>query len=124
MAAAIVFATLVGLLIRGYVGRKLERQRIVLESQRAIEKERTRIATDMHDDLGSGLSRIKFLSETIGLKKQLKQPVEEDLGSIGRYANEMIGKMGEIVWALNEKNDSLSDLLSYSRSYAVEYLTQ
>ena len=36
----------------------------------------------------------------------------------------MIDKMGEIVWALNEKNDTLSDLLSYTRSYAVEYLSQ
>jgi signal transduction histidine kinase len=36
----------------------------------------------------------------------------------------MIDKMGEIVWALNEKNDSLCDLLSYARSYAVEYLMQ
>jgi signal transduction histidine kinase len=36
----------------------------------------------------------------------------------------MIDKMGEIVWALNEKNDSLSDLLSYTRVYAMEYLTQ
>jgi signal transduction histidine kinase len=36
----------------------------------------------------------------------------------------MIDKMGEIVWALNEKNDTLSDLLSYTRSYAVAYLEQ
>ena len=36
----------------------------------------------------------------------------------------MIEKMGEIVWALNEKNDSLSDLLSYTRAYAMEYLSQ
>jgi signal transduction histidine kinase len=36
----------------------------------------------------------------------------------------MIDKMGEIVWALNEKNDSISDLLSYTRSYTVEYLSQ
>jgi signal transduction histidine kinase len=36
----------------------------------------------------------------------------------------MIDKMGEIVWALNERNDSLSDLLSYTRSYAMEYLSQ
>ncbi len=76
----------------------------------------------MHDDLGAGLSRIKFLSETIGMKKQMQQPIEEDIGSISNYANEMIGKMGEIVWALNEKNDSLSDLLSYTRAYATEYL--
>ena len=94
----------------------------ILEKQQAIEKERTRIATDMHDDLGAGLSRIKFLSETIGIKKQQQQPIEEEISKIRDYTHEMIDKMGEIVWALNEKNDSLSDLLSYTRSYAVEYL--
>ncbi|HEX6334755.1 MAG TPA: ATP-binding protein, partial [Flavisolibacter sp.] len=76
------------------------------------------------DDLGAGLSRIKFLSETIGMKKQQHLPIEEDINSIRTYSNEMIGKMGEIVWALNEKNNSLSDLLSYTRAYAVEYLEQ
>ena len=78
----------------------------------------------MHDDLGAGLSRIKFLSETIGIKKQRQLPFEEDISKIREYSHEMIDKMGEIVWALNEKNDSLSDLLSYTRSYTVEYLSQ
>src|SRR5689334_12486546 len=78
----------------------------------------------MHDDMGAGLSRIKFLSETIGIKKQQQQPIEEDLGKIREYSHDMIDKMGEIVWALNEKNDSLNDLLSYTRAYAVEYLSQ
>lgn len=110
------------LVARSYVRRRLAKQRIELEKQQAVEKERTRIATDMHDDLGSGLSRIRFLSETIAIKKQQQQPVEEDITRIREYANEMIDKMGEIVWALNEKNDSLSDLLSYTRSYAAEYL--
>jgi signal transduction histidine kinase len=95
-----------------------------LERKTAIEKERTRIATDMHDDLGAGLSRIKFLSETIGIKKQQQVPIEEDISKIREYSHEMIDKMGEIVWALNEKNDSVNDLLSYTRSYAVEYLSQ
>src|SRR5690606_7488138 len=89
-----------------------------------IEKERTRIATDMHDDMGARLSRIKFLSETIAIKKMKQESVETDINSIREYSHEMIDKMGEIVWALNEKNDSLSDLLSFTRSYAVEYLTQ
>ncbi len=110
--------------IRSYIRRKLERERILMEKKQAVEKERSRIATDMHDDLGAGLSRIKFLSETIGMKRQLQQPVDEDITSISGYATEMIGKMGEIVWALNEKNDSLSDLLAYSRSYAAEYLLE
>jgi signal transduction histidine kinase len=117
-------AAVIAGLIRIYIHSRLEIQRTRLEKKQAIEKERTRIATDMHDDLGSGLSRIKFLSETMHLKKQTGQPVQDDLGNISRYANEMIDKMGEIVWALNEKNDSLNDLLAYTRSYAAEYLEQ
>ncbi len=119
-----LLALLIWALIKWYLTIKIRRHQREFEKQQAVEKERTRIATDMHDDLGAGLSRIKFLSETIGLKKQLQQPVEEDISSIGNYADEMISKMGEIVWALNEKNDSLSDLLSYTRAYAVDYLLQ
>ncbi len=113
-----------GLLARYYYNRKFETQRLILERKQAIEKERTRIATDMHDDLGAGLSRIKFLSDTIGLKKQRHLPIEDEIANIGHYAHEMIDKMGEIVWALNERNDSLSDLLSYTRAYSVEYLAE
>ena len=124
-SAALLVAIWVLILgVRFYYRRKLERQMAILEKQQAIEKERTRIATDMHDDLGAGLSRIKFLSETIGIKKQQQAPIEDDISKIREYSHEMIDKMGEIVWALNEKNDSLSDLLSYTRSYTVEYLSQ
>ena len=122
MALALIVITILG--IRIYIRRRLLHQRLELENQQAIEKERTRIATDMHDELGAGLSRIKFLSETIGIKKQQHLPIEEEITGIRRYSHEMIDKMGEIVWALNERNDSLSDLLSYTRSYAAEYLLQ
>jgi hypothetical protein len=63
---------IIGLLITGfrfYYRRKLEKEKALLEKQQAIEKERTRIATDMHDDLGAGLSRIKFLSENVKVNK-------------------------------------------------------
>jgi signal transduction histidine kinase/ligand-binding sensor domain-containing protein len=120
----IFFAVTITVMIRYYYQRKLEKQKRIFEKQQAVEHERTRIATDMHDDMGAGLSRIKFLSETIGIKKQQQEPIEEDISKIREYSNDMIGKMGEIVWALNEKNDSLSDLLSYTRAYAVEYLSQ
>ncbi|MEO5905092.1 MAG: ATP-binding protein [Saprospiraceae bacterium] len=115
---------MVVMMFRYYYAVKLEAQKRMLEKKRAIEQERTRIATDMHDDLGAGLSRIKFLSETIGIRKQQQLPVDEEITSIRLYAHEMIDKMGEIVWALNEKNDSLSDLLSYTRAYAMEYLAE
>jgi signal transduction histidine kinase len=121
---AIVLAGLIFFSVRFYFKRKLQLQMIALEKKQAVEKERTRIATDMHDDLGAGLSKIKFLSETIGMKKQQHLPIEEEITRIRTYSHEMIDKMGEIVWALNEKNDSLEDLLSYTRSYAVEYLQE
>jgi signal transduction histidine kinase/ligand-binding sensor domain-containing protein len=121
---AIFILSFLAIAIRYYLAKKLEKQRLILEGKQAMEKERTRIATDMHDDLGAGLTRIKFLSETIGLKKQLRLPVEEEIQSIRTYAHEMIDKMGEIVWALNEKNDSLNDLIGYTRSYAVQYLSE
>lgn len=124
IALAVLIVSGVMLVIRFYYRRKLEKEKTVLERKQAIEKERTRIATDMHDDLGAGLSRIKFLSETMGLKQQMQQPIEDDINSIRQYSHEMIDKMGEIVWALNEKNDSLSDLLSYTRAYAAAYLAQ
>jgi signal transduction histidine kinase/ligand-binding sensor domain-containing protein len=120
----LLFVAGIGWAIRSYTLKRLRDQRILLERQQAIEKERTRIATDMHDDLGAGLSRIKFLSDTIGIKQQRQQPIEEEIGGIREYSKEMIDKMGEIVWALNQKNDLLSDLLSYTRSYAAAYLMQ
>lgn len=112
------------LAIRFYYRRKLQKQKAVLEKQQAIEKERTRIATDMHDDLGATLSRIKFLSEGIAFKKAQGQTFDEDVVRIKTYSHQMIDRMGEIVWALNEKNDSLADLLAYTRAYAVEYLSE
>lgn len=103
LAAILALAAAVILSFRFYYRRKLEKKIVLLEKQQAVEKERTRIATDMHDDLGAGLSRIKFLSETIGIKKQQQKPIEEDIEKIREYSHQMIDKMGEIVWALNEK---------------------
>lgn len=125
------FRTIAGLVIIGlliaatrfYYRGKLEKQKALLEKQQAIEKERTRIATDMHDDLGAGLSRIKFLSENIKANKGNDEAMLKDIEKISGYSNEMAEKMGEIVWALNEKNDTLADLVAFTRSYVQEYLS-
>ena len=79
---AIAIISLLYALIRIYYLRKLERQRLVFEKQQAIEQERTRIATDMHDDLGAGLSRIKFLSQALGNKKTEDESLKAGLEKI------------------------------------------
>lgn len=119
---ASIAAAVVWFVIRSYYLRKLEHQKAILEKKQAIEKERTRIATDMHDDFGASLSRIKFLSEKIQLQKNEDVTMNEDLGKISAYSDEMAEKMGEIVWALNQRYDSSGDLVSFCRSYASEYL--
>jgi signal transduction histidine kinase/ligand-binding sensor domain-containing protein len=105
-----------------YLNLRIRKQKQEFEKREAIEKERTRIATDMHDDLGAGLSRIKFLSQSILNKKLKDEVIKTELKKITSFSDEMSEKMGEIVWALNEKNDTLADLVAYTRSYAVEYL--
>lgn len=110
------------LLSRWYFSFKIGKQKREFERQQLIEKERTRIATDMHDDLGAGLSRIRFLSQSILNKKIGDETVSAELKKITSFSDEMSEKMGEIVWALNERNDTLADLVAYTRSYAMEYL--
>lgn len=112
------------LIMRSYYRRTLQKELIRRDKEKAIEKERTRIATDMHDDFGANLSRIKFLSEKLQMNRTGHSGVtqEADLQKISRYSDEMAEKMGEIVWALNQRYDSLQDLISFSRSHASEYL--
>ncbi|TAL46808.1 MAG: hypothetical protein EPN92_05525 [Chitinophagaceae bacterium] len=122
------FRSVMGLLIivlliigfRFYYRRKLEKRMAWLEKQQAIEKERTRIATDMHDDLGAGLSSIRFLSEKVK-RNTFSDITRNDIEKMQLTSSELMEKMNEIVWAMSEKNDSLEDLLFYTRSYAKEY---
>lgn len=119
----VLIAGIVFLLFHSYYRRKLRAKQLQLEKEQAVEKERTRIAMDMHDDLGSGLSRIRFLSEKLKLKHH-QEKQDADIDKIESYSKDMLNKMGEIVWALNEKNDTLGDLMAYTREYAAGYLAQ
>jgi signal transduction histidine kinase/ligand-binding sensor domain-containing protein len=116
----VVFSFLIWRLIKWYFNIKIRKQQRKFEKQQAIEKERTRIATDMHDDLGAGLSSIRFLSEKVR-RNSFSDITKNDINKIMEHSSELIDKMNEIVWAMNEKNDSLGDLLVHIRSYAKEY---
>jgi signal transduction histidine kinase/ligand-binding sensor domain-containing protein len=108
--------------VRSYYQGKLKKQRFEIEKKEAIKQERTRIATDMHDDLGAGLARIRFLSESIRRKNPDDPSFLPEITKISSYSDEMIEKMGEIVWAMNEKNDTMADLFAFTRSYSADYL--
>jgi signal transduction histidine kinase len=97
-----------------------ERQRV--QQQHVLEHERARIAQDLHDELGSGLTEITML----GVRAQsASAPLEKR----GRYLEEMAGKarqmvtaLDEIVWAMNPTHDSLASMISYFSLYADRFL--
>jgi ligand-binding sensor domain-containing protein/signal transduction histidine kinase len=81
---------------------------------------RTRIATDLHDDIGANLTRIALLSEAA---KQTRDSEDGPLSSIARIARESVGSMSDIVWAINPARDSLLDLTRRMRQHAEEVFT-
>jgi len=120
IGAIVLIAAVIGILIRSYYQRKLQKQKMEFEKQQAVEHERTRIATDMHDDLGAGLSTIRFLSEKVK-RNSFSDVTKNDIDKMQFHSNELLEKMNEIIWAMNERNDSLEDLLFYTRYYIQEY---
>ncbi|HRD38395.1 MAG TPA: histidine kinase, partial [Bacteroidia bacterium] len=75
--------------------------------KRTEEKERLRMAKDIHDDLGSGLSKINFLSELISRDKSQSKEVSENATSIAETAQRLVVNMRDLIWALDPENVTL-----------------
>lgn len=106
------------LTLRRRYRRKLE----ILEQQQALERERARIAQDLHDDLGAGLVEINFGSELAQDPTLAPEEVREHTREIGVRAREMVTALDEIVWAVNPKHDSVSSLATYFCQFAQHFL--
>jgi ligand-binding sensor domain-containing protein/signal transduction histidine kinase len=92
-----------------------------LEQQQSLERERLRIARDMHDEMGSKLTKISFLSEHAQVDMESTGPLADKIGSIAQTSRELLKTMDEIVWVVNPHNDTLENLAAYLSHYAVEY---
>lgn len=120
--------------------RRMQRKLVRLEQQHAIEKERGRIAKDMHDQIGAGLTQIGLLGE---LARRAQEKTESSrsraddapvnpppaaansqlstLNSICDTARELAQTLDEIVWMVNPRNDTLNKLAVYLAAYAEEF---
>lgn len=116
------FLTLAALAV-GLVIYTVDRNRIrrVVE----LERVRTRIATDLHDDIGASLSQIAILSEVVSARvgSDGDSPVRAPLATIAGTSREMVDSMSDIVWAINPKRDRLSDLAQRMRLFASDILS-
>lgn len=112
------------------IAQTKERERLRTENQmkeyekelavyKAQQEERQRISADMHDELGAGMTAIRLMSEIARNKMKESTPVE--IEKISHSADEVLNKMNAIIWSMNSGNDTLDNLISYIRSYALEY---
>ncbi|HSF90491.1 MAG TPA: triple tyrosine motif-containing protein [Saprospiraceae bacterium] len=116
--------------VRMYYQRQLEKrnqivreQALIIEKQKAVEYERNRIASEMHDDLGSGLTTIRYLSDK-ALKQARDSNETEQIKRISEHSKRLVRNMSEIIWAMNSRFDTADNLVGYLRRYASEYLEE
>jgi signal transduction histidine kinase len=108
--------------VRYVVKQKLQRRIEYVERERAVEAERGRIANDIHDDLGSGLTEIVILSELAQNSEISADAVQSDVRRITDKARALTQSLDEIVWAMNLQNDTLDSFVTYACNFAQEYL--
>jgi signal transduction histidine kinase len=100
----------------------LQRQLATLRQKEALEKERARIARDIHDQVGANLTQVSLLGELVESDKDHPEEIEAHARQISQTALETTRALDEIVWTVNPSNDTLDGLINYVCKYAQEYL--
>ena len=109
--------------VRYATWRKMQARLELVERQQSLERERARIARDLHDDLGASLTQIALLSELA--KADLAHPelATAHLNQIFAKTGVLARQLNEIVWAVNPANDTLEHFTSHMCKFAQDYLT-
>jgi signal transduction histidine kinase len=120
--ALVVFLLLIctATIIRIVERKKFQHQLQHATQERALERERARIAQDLHDDLGSSLTRISLLSTLLQADKGHPDQVAIHAAKLSESADQTVRALEEIVWAVRPGSDSLQSLVEYIAHFANE----
>ena len=92
--------------------------RTYLNRHLGLERVRSQIAMDLHDDIGASLSRIAVMSEAIKARIKADDPAAgSTLGEIAETSRTLVNGMGDIVWSIDPRRDSLADLVARLRAF-------
>jgi signal transduction histidine kinase len=120
MFLLIVVATIVRVVER----RKFKLQLQRAEQQHALERERGRIAMDLHDELGSSLTQISLLGGLLRAEKDNAAQVEIHAAKLVEAADQSVRALEEIVWAVRPGSDTLQSLMDYIAHFADELFAE
>jgi signal transduction histidine kinase/ligand-binding sensor domain-containing protein len=117
------FTTVVVAVVRFVSHRQLRLQVQALERQAALDRERTRIARDIHDDIGNLLTQVTLLGGLTLRDRAAPDKTLEHAQQISSTIEQVTNSLDEIVWAVNPRNDTLPQLIDYLGQFAVEFLS-
>jgi signal transduction histidine kinase len=121
VAGAMTMAGLGGsgvfLVVRWRMRRKLSR----LEQANALERERTRISRDLHDDLGARLTQMALLTDLAGEDPGASLDLKTQIRAVSHQARSAVQSLDETVWLMNPKKDTLAHLIGYTARYAEQF---
>jgi len=106
-------------------GRELEiqiQERQLAERRREIEQERTRVAQDLHDELGATLTEVSMLGSLVNTPSIPSEIREAHLEKLVHVSRAVVATLDEIVWAVNPTYDSVASLASYYSLFAQRFL--
>lgn len=109
-------------LARAVTRRRMQRQIEAMERRHELERERARIAQDIHDDVGASLSRIAMLSQPARADLAEPERAAAMLARIYATAREVTRSLDEIVWAVDPRHDTLDSLVDYMGKFAQNFL--
>ena len=122
--ALVLAAALAGLawLLRNFTRRRLAMRMALLEAEAALDSERSRIARDMHDEVGARLSQLAILQEIFGREYPLPPAAHASLRQLTDIARQAAASLDEVVWTVNPRHDTLASLAEYLAQCATSYL--
>jgi len=112
-AMLIVFMTVSAMGVRYWAQRRLKLKLERLEHQQALAKERTRIARDLHDDLGATVTQVGLMLEEMRATPFSEKEIKEQSNAISRRVLNLARDLDAVVWSVNPGNDSLGELFAY-----------
>ena len=119
-AALVGFAGLVGVSVRYWSHRRVKRKLERLEQQQALERERARIARDLHDDLGASLTQVGLMLEEVQESPLSAEELRAHSGNLVSRVRTLARDLDAVVWTVNPRNDSLRELVAYLSQFFLE----
>lgn len=88
-----------------------------------IEKLRTKIASDLHDEVGSSVSKISIIANLLKYESE-RTRLESKLDKLNVLSNEIVNSMNDVVWSIDARNDSVNDLIDYMKNFAITFAAE